>query len=165
MLSARRPSEIAGFAATTPLRRIDTEDTVCAALRWSSGLMATLNVTTAAYPGFPKRIEIACTRGSAILSGDYLEAFPHGGEAIRIGEDGGTLGGGANPMAFSNEHHRAVLSDFLDALDQDRRPRVDGHEARKVHRLIEMLLKASPTGIGAPIANETITSETKSPSR
>src|SRR4051812_7141066 len=33
------PSEIASFSATTPLRRIDTEDAVCAALCWPSGLM------------------------------------------------------------------------------------------------------------------------------
>jgi predicted dehydrogenase len=136
------PSEVVGFSGTTPLRRIDSEDVVCAALRWPNGLMATVNATTAAYPGFPERIEIAGTRGSAILSGDRLEAFPMGGEAIRIGDDGGTLGGGADPMAFSHAHHRAVLADFLDALDQGRKPRADGREALKVHRLIEMLLAA-----------------------
>jgi predicted dehydrogenase len=142
------PSDVIGFTATTPLRRIDTEDVVCAALRWPSGLMATLNVTTAAYPGFPERIEIAGTRGSAILSGDLLEAHTHDGEVIRVGGDGATLGGGADPMAFPNQHHRAVLADFLDALDEGRQPRVNGREALRVHRLIEMLTSTPPIVAG-----------------
>lgn len=136
------PSEVAGFTGTSPMRRIDTEDMVCAALRWPDGLMATVNVTTAAYPGFPERIEIAGSRGSAILSGDRLEIHPQGGEVLHVGDDGGTLGGGADPMAFSNVHHRAVLADFLDALDHGNQPRVNGREALKVHRLIEAISEA-----------------------
>lgn len=140
------PREIAGYAVTSPLRRIDTEDVVAAALRYGNGMLATLDATTVAYPGFPERIEIAGTEGSALLSGDRLEVHRKSGETIRDGGEGGTLGGGADPMAFSNAHHRAVLSDFLDALDQGRRPRVDGREALKVHRLIEALLRAAETG-------------------
>ena len=46
-------------------------------------------------------------------------------------------------MAFSNEAHRGVIADFLDALDRDRAPRVSGTEALKVHRLIDALLRSS----------------------
>ncbi|WP_207457593.1 Gfo/Idh/MocA family oxidoreductase [Azospirillum sp. SYSU D00513] len=140
------PRQIAGFAATSGLRPIDTEDMVAAALRYDSGLLATVDANTVSYPGFPERIEIAGTLGSAVLTGDRLEAKLHTGETIRAGETGGTLGGGADPMAFSNQHHRAVLADFLDALDQGGRPRADGREALKVHRLIEGLLRASDGG-------------------
>ncbi|WP_431855918.1 Gfo/Idh/MocA family protein [Azospirillum sp.] len=134
------PRAVAGFAGTSPLRTIDTEDVVAAALRYENGLLATVNATTAAFPGFPERIEIAGTAGSAVLSGDTLEVDLHTGEAIREGGEKGTLGGGADPMNFPNLHHRAVLANFLDALDGDGRPRVDGREALKVHRLIEALL-------------------------
>ncbi|PWC32702.1 Gfo/Idh/MocA family oxidoreductase [Azospirillum sp. TSO35-2] len=146
------PTQVAGFAATSPLRRIDTEDVVAAALRFDNGLLATVDATTAAFPGYPERIEIAGTAGSARLAGDRLEVQLCTGERIVAGEDGATLGGGADPMAFSHQHHRAVLSDFLDALDQGRRPRVDGREALKVHRLIEAILTASATGALVPIA-------------
>lgn len=156
------PDQVAGFAATSVLRSpemgmdtgMDTEDVVAAALRYGNGLLATVDATTAAYPGYPERIEIAGTGGSAVLAGDRLEVQLVTGERIVAGQDGATLGGGADPMAFSHQHHRAVLSDFLDALDQGRRPRVDGREALKVHRLIEALLEAAGSGriveVGTP---------------
>ncbi|CAO3432310.1 Gfo/Idh/MocA family protein [Azospirillum doebereinerae] len=144
------PRDVVGFARTSGLRPIDTEDVVAAALRYDNGLLATVDATTTAFPGFPERIEIAGTAGSAVLSGDRLEVRLHSGAVIDAGGSdgtpGGTLGGGADPMAFSNQHHRAVLADFLDALDGGRRPRVDGREALKVHALIDALLRAAETG-------------------
>ncbi|CAO3457885.1 Gfo/Idh/MocA family protein [Azospirillum largimobile] len=146
------PERVAGFAATSVLRRMDTEDVVAAALRYGNGMLATIDATTAAYPGYPERIEIAGTGGSAVLSGDRLEVQLVGGERILAGQDGATLGGGADPMAFSHQHHRAVLSDFLDALDDGRRPRVDGREALKVHRLIDAILNAAAGGTTVEVA-------------
>lgn len=146
------PERVAGFAATSVLRRMDTEDVVAAALSYGNGMLATIDATTAAYPGYPERIEIAGTGGSAVLSGDRLEVQLVCGERIVAGEDGATLGGGADPMAFSHQHHRAVLSDFLDALDQGRRPRVDGREALKVHRLIDAILDAAAGGTAVEVA-------------
>ncbi|KAA0585672.1 Gfo/Idh/MocA family oxidoreductase (plasmid) [Azospirillum oryzae] len=142
------PDRVAGFAATSVLRKsdMDTEDVVAMALRYGNGMLATVNATTAVYPGYPERIEIAGSDGSAVLAGDRLEVQLVNGERITAGADGATLGGGADPMAFSHQHHRAVLSDFLDALDEGRRPRVDGREALKVHRLIEAMLEASGSG-------------------
>lgn len=140
------PAQVAAFAATSGLRPIDTEDVVTASLRYGNGLLATVDATTVAYPGLPERIEIAGTQGSARLSGDSLEVQLHSGETLQAGETAGTLGGGADPMAFANTHHRAVLSDFLDALDRGGAPRVTGREALKVHRLIETILAASETG-------------------
>jgi predicted dehydrogenase len=49
-------------------------------------------------------------------------------------------------MAFPHDYHRALIVDFLDALDQDRQPAVSGAEALKVHRLIDALIEAGTTG-------------------
>ena len=49
-------------------------------------------------------------------------------------------------MAFPHQHHRAVIEDFLDAIEQDRDPAVTGREALKVHRLIAAILRSSETG-------------------
>ena len=43
-------------------------------------------------------------------------------------------------MAFSNDAHRAVLADFLDAVEAGRNPLVSGRAGLAVHRLIEALL-------------------------
>jgi predicted dehydrogenase len=70
----------------------------------------------------------------------------HDGAEIR--KNDGSLGGGAgaDPMAFPHEHHRAVLADFLDAIENGRDPKVTGREALKVHRLIDAILESSRTG-------------------
>ena len=46
-------------------------------------------------------------------------------------------------MAFPHDAHRALLTDFLDALDQDRSPRASGREVLRVHHLIDALLRSS----------------------
>ena len=43
--------------------------------------------------------------------------------------------GGADPMAFSSDNHRALIADFLDAVQEKRPPMIPGNEALAVHRL------------------------------
>lgn len=52
-------------------------------------------------------------------------------------------GGGADPMAFTNDAHRGVLADFLDAVEAGRDPLASGRAALEVHRLIEALLESA----------------------
>jgi UDP-N-acetyl-2-amino-2-deoxyglucuronate dehydrogenase len=97
------------------------------------------------YPGFPERIELACENATAVLAAESLEVFWKGGRHDRH-EGSATGGGGADPMAFSHEAHKALLADFLDALDQDRDPTVSGREALKVQVLIEAMLRSAAEG-------------------
>jgi predicted dehydrogenase len=132
-------AQVAGFAATSPLRAIDTEDVVAAALRFRNGALGVIDATTVARPGYPERIEIAGTRGSAVLEASRL-VLHRGGEVERLGEDLAG-GGGADPMAFDHRPHRAVLTEMLDAIEEDRPPANDARSALPVQRLIEDLLR------------------------
>jgi predicted dehydrogenase len=49
-------------------------------------------------------------------------------------------------MAFPHHYHRAVWSDFLDAIERGREPLVSGTEALKVHRFIDALLRTPRSG-------------------
>jgi len=137
-----RVAEVAAFAATTPLHRMETEDIACAALRFTSGALGTLNATTASFPGFAERIEIVGTKGTAILTAGKVDFWWQDGRNESLGEES-TLGGGADPMAFSNDAHRAVLAEFLDALDERRPPVNSGHAALLVHDVIDAVLQSS----------------------
>ena len=143
-------AEVSAFAGTTALHQMETEDMVAAALRFSSGAIGSLMATTAAFPGFGERMELIGTRGTAVLADGALEAHLHDGSVVRAGSSGGG-GGGADPMAFSNDAHRAVLAEFLDAIEAGREPVNSGRAALQVHRLIEALLTSSrerrPVGI------------------
>ena len=146
-------AEVMAYAGTTPLHRMETEDTVAAALRLAGGGFGTLAATTASYPGFGESIELIGTLGTARLLGEQLEVHFHDGHTEHVGAAAST-GGGADPMAFTNEAHRAVLSEFLDSMDQGREPVNSGREGLKVHRLIEALLdsarRRAPVLVAAP---------------
>lgn len=79
--------DVKAFAATSPLRRIDTEDVVVAALRWPSGAIGSLNATTTAFPGSGERIEFACRNGSAVLERKRLRVSLRDGANLDVQED------------------------------------------------------------------------------
>jgi predicted dehydrogenase len=137
---AGEAAEVRGFSRTTPVHRMETEDLVCAAVRWQSGALGVVHATTAAYPGFAESIELIGTKGTALLEGTSLRVDFHEGKSLELKTESGTGGTGADPMAFPHDWHRGALADFLGAIEQDRAPRVDGAEALKVHRFIDRLL-------------------------
>lgn len=136
---------VMGLARNSGLRRIDTEDVAAAALRFANGAIGAVDATTVARPGFPERIEIAGSRGSAVLAAERLELHIAGQEA-EILDRGSAGGGGADPMAFDHGPHRAMIAEMLDAIGQDRPPANDAATGLPVQRLIEAWLRSSDSG-------------------
>jgi predicted dehydrogenase len=133
---------VAAMAATSPMRAIDTEDIAAAAISFENGAIGTIDATTVSYPGFPERIELACEKATAVMLAEGLEV--HWKDGRRLLHEGGEAGGGgADPMAFSHEAHRALIADFLDAIDTGREPMVSGREAIRVQVLIEAILQSA----------------------
>lgn len=145
------PAEIFGYAGTSLVHRMETEDIVAASLRFEDGALGTINATTAAYPGFPEGISLICEHGTAEVGGTSLEIRYHDGRAESLTAEVGQGGTGADPMAFPPDYHRAVIADFLEAIETDRAPRVTGEEALKVHRLIEAILESARTRRPVPL--------------
>jgi UDP-N-acetyl-2-amino-2-deoxyglucuronate dehydrogenase len=138
-------TRVAAFAKTSPLRKIDTEDVVGAAIAFANGAVGTIDATTVAYPGFAERIELACERATIVLTAETLDLYYKDGRHLH--EEGPeSKSGGADPMAFSHDAHRGVIDDFLDALDKGREPAISGREALKVQLLIEALLRSAKSG-------------------
>jgi predicted dehydrogenase len=156
MLSLAGPIvEVSGYAATTPVHRMETEDTVCAAVRFASGAIGVIDATTAASPGGPERIELIGTRGAAALAGTALDVHYHDGRHECVEPDASAGGTGADPMAFPHDYHLGVWRDFLDAVEAGRPPRISGAEALNVHRLIDALLAAGASGGKVKVAATT----------
>jgi UDP-N-acetyl-2-amino-2-deoxyglucuronate dehydrogenase len=144
MLSLAGPvAEVSAYATTTGVHRMETEDLVCAAVRFAGGALGVIEATTSAYPGFPERIEITGETATAVLAGTRLDVLHHDGRVTEMAPDSSAGGTGADPMAFPHDYHRALMTDFLDALDEGREPAITGMEALQVHRLIDALLAAS----------------------
>lgn len=152
MLSLAGPiAEVTGFATTTPIHAMETEDMVCAAARFDNGAFGTIDATTAAYPGFLEEIVMTCRNGTALLRGTELLVQLHDGRTIEIEPDRSAGGTGADPMAFPHDYHRAVMEDFVDAIREDREPKVTGEEALRVHRLIDALIETGRTGTAVKV--------------
>ena len=152
MLSLAGPvAEVCGFTATTPVHRMETEDYAACAVRYASGALGVIEATTANYPGDAERIEFIGTEGSAVLSGYGFSARFHDGSEETFSPPLESCGGGADPMAFPHDLHRAVWTDFLDAVEQHRAPRVTAREALKVHHLIDAMLAAGRSGMNVKV--------------
>ena len=139
---AGEAKEVKAFSTTTSVHRMETEDLACAALRFESGALGVVHATTTAYPGYPERIELIGTQGTAVLEGTALRAQFMDGASVELKTESGAGGTGADPMAFPHDWHRSLLTDFLDAIEQRREPRSSGRETLKVHRLIERILQS-----------------------
>jgi predicted dehydrogenase len=138
---AGEPSKVTSFVTTTPVHKMETEDLVAAAVQFKNGAIGTVHATTTAYPGFPERIELIGTKGTALLEGPSLKVELADGKKLEVKAEGG--GTGADPMAFPHDWHRDLLKDFLDAIKKNRPPRISGEEALKVHRFIDRILESA----------------------
>jgi predicted dehydrogenase len=132
------------------LRRMDTEDIACAVVDYAGGAVGVIDTTTVAYPGYPERIEIAGTEGTALLEGDRLVVQRPGARALEVtGTSGG--GGGADPMAFSPEAHRRLIEEFLAAVREGREPANSGRSGLAVQALIDSMLESSRLGTAVDV--------------
>jgi predicted dehydrogenase len=134
------PAEaVVALVDNSGLRRLDTEDRVAAAVRWANGASGVIDATNLAYPGFPERIDIAGTEGSAVLEGECLLVQLKDGRIIRH-DPGDTGGSSADPMAFSHGAHRALIEEFLSAIDAGREAMNSARSGLAVQKLIDALL-------------------------
>lgn len=155
MLSLAGPVEdVCGYAMTSTVHRMETEDLACAAVRYRSGAIGIIAATTAAYPGDAERIEFIGTKGTASLAGTALTVLRHDGSREDLAPDASAGGTGADPMAFPHDYHLGVWRDFLDAIDAPREPRVSAREALKVHRLVDALLAAAVSDRKIKVASD-----------
>ena len=124
---------------TTALHRMETEDYAAALVRLRNGASGTIIATVAAWPGSPEWLHIIGSKGTARLEGGSLRLAFVDGRDEALADTSGT-GSGASVMAFSHDAHRAVLSDFLEAIEQGRDPAIPGEEALATQRVIEAIL-------------------------
>ena len=128
----------------TVLHKIEVEDTAIAILEFSSGALGVLQATTAAYPGYPRRIETRGSLGTVVLKHDRIVVadLPAGAPTL---EPAAT----DDNQSASSAHvgdirgHQAVFEDFLAAIRQNRAPACDGRAGRRSLAVIESIYRAA----------------------
>jgi predicted dehydrogenase len=131
--------------AATLLHKIEAEDTAAAILEFANGAMGVFHATTAAYPGYPRRVEITGTEGTVVLEHDRIVATDlRNASAASIESAPVDENQSSSSAAVSDfRGHQTLIEDFLAAIQQNRAPLCDGHEARRSIALVESIYTAA----------------------
>jgi len=136
----------------TMLHEIETEDTALALLEFSSGALGVLQATTAAYPGYPRRVEITGSEGTVILEHDSivsadLRKKPEGLISENMRDQNPSA---SSPLVSDVRGHQRAIEDFIRAIREDGKPRCDGTDGRRSLAVIEEIYRLS----GRPVPFE-----------
>ncbi len=132
--------EVFGYWQIGAAHNIESEDCVCAVMRYASGATGVIQATTALWPGYPERVEIHGTKGSAIVTGDQLTTWDvqnDTGEPAPVAQL--AKSGASDPLAISNVPFERQLAEFGEACKEGRAPAcsgVDGYNALELVRSI-----------------------------
>ena len=126
---------------------MESEDMVNALLSYSSGATGVIQASTAIQPGYPEKIEIHGTEGSAVIEGDQLTAFDlvegDGSDApIAHNLDSGA----SDPGAISLEPIKRQFLDFGHAIREGREPNCAGGEGYAALELVLAVYNAARHG-------------------
>jgi predicted dehydrogenase len=116
---------------------IESEDVLNALLSYSSGATGVLQASTALWPGYPERIEIHGTKGSALITGDKLTRWDvqdDTGEPAPI--DRAIASGASDPMAISTLTLERQFLDFGNACVTGRPPLVSALEGYRALQVV-----------------------------
>ena len=132
----------------TLLHSIETEDTALALLEFNEGALGTLLATTAAYPGYSRRIEITGTEGTVILENDVIVAADlRVPSATTCTEAPDRNPSPSSPVVSDARGHQSAIEDFIRAIEQETLPECDGKEAQRSLALIEEIYGVSSNGV------------------
>ena len=137
--------------SATLLHKIQAEDTAVALLEFASGALGILQATTAAYPGYPRRVEITGSEGTVILEHDRLisATLRNGSDLLAsLADSARDQNQSATSAAVTDfRAHQTLIEDFLDAIQQDRAPLCDGREARRSLHLVESIYRSARASV------------------
>ncbi len=146
------PEEVFAFTTRRVHTGIEAEDTASATLRYPGGALGAIEATTAAWPGWSRRIELCGERGSILIEDDriarwdFTDPLPED-EAIRSAEPDEALRSGAGAAnAISHEGHLRQIRNLVQAIRTGAPLAVDGREARKSVSLVNAIYASARTG-------------------
>jgi UDP-N-acetyl-2-amino-2-deoxyglucuronate dehydrogenase len=129
------PAEVTAVCSTQG-HQIEVEDTALAVVRFASGAVGTIVSSTAAFPGFPQRLEITGTEGTVIVEDGHMVRRALAGAADPA----------ADPAAVEAASHAAQLADLLAAVEGGREPSVSGQSGRDALEIVLAVYESSRAG-------------------
>jgi UDP-N-acetyl-2-amino-2-deoxyglucuronate dehydrogenase len=132
----------------TAFHDIEAEDSCVATLEFANGALGVLHVTTAAYPGYARRIEITGSEGTVRLEHDRITKVDLK-NPVSIGdqtEAADQNASASSPVVSDVRGHQRVLQDFVHSIETGNAPACDGKEGRRSLALVEAIYRAARVG-------------------
>ncbi len=135
------------------LHRIESEDLLSALLHYSSGALGVIQASTSLWPGYPERVEIHGTKGTAIITGDQLTTWDvrdDFGDPAPIGSH--VSSGASAPMDISTKPFERLFLDFGEACKTGRPSGCSGIDGFKALQLVKSIYASCIDGRKVAIA-------------
>jgi UDP-N-acetyl-2-amino-2-deoxyglucuronate dehydrogenase len=139
------PAEVTAVCSTQA-HQVEVEDTALAIVRFASGAVGTILSSTAAFPGFPQRLEITGTEGTVIVEDGRIVRRALAAATDPASPAASAASAAADPAALDVVSHAAQLADLLDAVDTGREPSVSGQSGRDALEIVLAVYESSRTG-------------------
>lgn len=121
---------VKAYTDTLTHERMEGEDNAVAAVRFENGAIGVFKASTSVVPAQPRKIEIHCEHGTAVLDGDTFMILEESNQDEV--QDSGTATGASSPMeGMTGSNHQKQYEQILSAFLEDREPVVSGKESLK----------------------------------
>jgi UDP-N-acetyl-2-amino-2-deoxyglucuronate dehydrogenase len=146
------PVESVVAKTATLARRIETEDTGIAVLRFRSGALGVIEVTVLTYPrNMEGSITILGERGSVKVGGTAVNRVEHWQFADYDDDDKLIEAANTSPPSVYGFGHEGYYRNVLAVLRGEAEPGTDGREGRKSLELILGIYESAKTGREVPL--------------
>lgn len=145
-------TEVFAYWQLGALHKIESEDVVTSVVRYATGATGVIQASTAFWPGYPERIELHGSKGSATISGDQLIRWD-------VADDTGpppplrdaVQSGASDPMAISLLPFERQFLDFAAAIREGRDPLVSGEEGYRTLAVVDAIYRSCRSQQQIPI--------------
>ncbi|MFW6162138.1 MAG: Gfo/Idh/MocA family protein [Planctomycetota bacterium] len=137
----------------TLVHPVEVEDTAAAAIEFAGGALGVVTATTGSHTYWSQRLEMAGTRGKAVLLNnrivkwDFADGAPDREEVMDIDE----LSGVADERGRYGPGHGRILGEFVDCILDDRPAPIDGREGLRISNLLWAIYESARAGRKVPV--------------
>lgn len=125
---------------------MEAEDLAVATVRFKSGCWATVEASTALYPGLPERLEVHGSEGTAVLEAGRLALVHVRGQEPQRASTSGAFTGAASAAVADTTGHRRQLENMIAAVLGEEDLVVPGESARDTLALVKAIYRSAEEG-------------------
>jgi UDP-N-acetyl-2-amino-2-deoxyglucuronate dehydrogenase len=132
----------------TALHKIEVEDTLVATLEFAGGAIGTFEASTAAYPGYNRRVELTGSEGTVILENSsvvQIDLRDRDSARLLRSSDENRNASSTSAVVSDISGHKRLLEDFVRSIETGSQPACDGREGRRSIALVEALYESAST--------------------